>query len=193
MKIAIYSRVSTKDKGQDVENQTLQLEDFCKRQGWEVVKRFTDYMSGKSDARPGLQDMFSSARRKEFDCLLFWSLDRLSREGALGTLQHLQRLSQYGVNYKSYTEQYIDSCGIFADAVIGIIATIAKQERIRISDRTKAGLQRTKANGTILGRPKLIPNKVWDLREQGFNISDIVKQTTYSESTVRRILERKNG
>jgi DNA invertase Pin-like site-specific DNA recombinase len=71
--------------------------------------------------------------------LLFWSLDRLRREGTVATLSHLQRLHQYGVGYRSYTEQYLDSTGIFKEAVIGILAAVAPQERIRLSERTVAG------------------------------------------------------
>jgi DNA invertase Pin-like site-specific DNA recombinase len=63
---------------------------------------------------------------------------RFSREGVLETLHHLQRLAQYGVGYRSFTEQYLDSCGVFKDAVLSILATIAKQERIRLSERTIA-------------------------------------------------------
>jgi DNA invertase Pin-like site-specific DNA recombinase len=48
------------------------------------------------------------------------------------------------VGWKSFTEQYLDSCGIFRDAVLSILATIAKQERIRLSERTVAGLQRAR-------------------------------------------------
>ncbi len=65
--------------------------------------------------------------------------ERLSREGVLETLQHLNRLTACGVGYKSFTEQYLDSCGIFKNAVIGILAVVAKQERVRLSERTKAG------------------------------------------------------
>jgi len=54
---------------------------------------------------------------------------------------HLQPLTSYGVEWRSYTEQYLDSCGIFKDAVLGILATIAKQERIRISERVTAGME----------------------------------------------------
>jgi DNA invertase Pin-like site-specific DNA recombinase len=61
----------------------------------------------------------AAASKREFDCLLFWSLDRLSREGTVETLNHLQRLTSYGVNYRSFTEQYLDSTGIFKEAVIG--------------------------------------------------------------------------
>jgi DNA invertase Pin-like site-specific DNA recombinase len=67
-------------------------------------------------------------------------LDRFSREGALETLTYLQKLTQYGVGYRSFTEQYLDSCGMFREAVISILAVIAKQERVRLSERTIAGL-----------------------------------------------------
>src|SRR5258707_10883117 len=113
--------------------------------------------------------MFSAASKRKFEVLLFWSLDRLSREGVLETLQHLQRLTSYGVGYRSYTEQYLDSCGIFRDAVIGILAAVAKQERIRLSERTVAGLERAKAQGRIGGRPKVIcdRHRILILRDAG--------------------------
>src|SRR5438270_7866975 len=129
MTVAIYCRVSTKDKGQDVENQLAQLRNFCIKQGWVVVQEYVDHASGKRGDREAFSDMFAAASRREFDVVLFWALDRLSREGVLETLQHLQRLTSYGVGYRSFTEQYLDSCGLFRDAVIGILATIAKQER----------------------------------------------------------------
>src|SRR5947208_12125755 len=102
--------------------------------------------------------MFEDASRRKFDVLLFWSLDRFSREGVLETLQHLQRLTSYGVGWKSFTEQYLDSCGVFRDAVLSILATIAKQERIRLSERTVAGLERARKAGRIGGRPRVVTN-----------------------------------
>jgi DNA invertase Pin-like site-specific DNA recombinase len=86
--------------------------------------------------------MFADARARKFDLVLFWSLDRLSREGVSATLGHLERLSDYGVGWRSHTEEYLDSCGIFRDAVLGILATIAKQERIRRSERASAAIAR---------------------------------------------------
>ena len=73
--------------------------------------------------------MFADARARKFDLVLFWSLDRLSREGVSATLGHLERLTAYGVGWRSHTEECLDSCGIFRDAVLGILARIAKQER----------------------------------------------------------------
>lgn len=154
LRTAIYGRVSTSDRGQEVANQLVQLREFCAKQGWEIVREFVDHASGKNGEREQFRAMFSAASRREFDLALFWSLDRFSREGVYETLQHLQRLTAYGVGYRSFTEQYLDSCGLFRDAVISILATVAKQERIRLSERTIAGLRTARAKGKTLGRPR---------------------------------------
>ena len=155
LRIAIYARVSTDDKGQDPLNQLLQLRQFAAQQGWIVVAEYTDEQSAKNGNRPGFKAMWKDAERHRFDCLLFWSLDRLTREGTLATLNYLRRLKDLGIAFKSYSEQYIDSLGVFGDAIIGVLAAVAQQERIRLSDRTKAGLQRVKAQGKRLGRPQV--------------------------------------
>ncbi len=172
---ALYGRISTRDKGQEVENQLVQLRDFTVKQGWEIVIEFTDSESGTKSDRPQFQEMFKAASQRKFDVLLFWSLDRLSREGVLETLQHLNRLTSHGVNYRSFTEQYFDSCGIFKDAVISILATVAKQERIRISERVRAGVANARAKGRRLGRPKVVVNaaEVRELREAGKPFEEI--------------------
>ncbi len=87
-------------------------------------------------ATPASARLFAAASQRKFDVVLFWSLDRFSREGVLETLRHLERLASYGVGYRSFTEQYLDSFGIFKDAVLAILEVIAKQERVRLSERT---------------------------------------------------------
>ncbi len=62
----------------------------------------------KDSATAAFHAMFSDASKRKFDVCLFWALDRLSREGVLETLQHLNRLTSYGVGYRSFTEQYFD-------------------------------------------------------------------------------------
>ena len=86
--------------------------------------------------------MMADAAQRKFDVLLFWALDRFSREGVYETHTYLKRLDDAGVRFRSFTEPYLDSCGMFRDAVISILAVIAKQERTRLSERVRAGLSR---------------------------------------------------
>lgn len=154
MKAIIYTRVSTTD--QKPENQIQELEAYAAKQGWEIVQTVTDKVSGTKQGkdRAGLSKVMNMANQGKFDVLLFWSLDRLSREGTRETLGYLQTLTDRGVKWHSYTEEYLSSLGAFADVVISILSTLAKQERIRISERTKAGLERARKDGKTLGRPK---------------------------------------
>src|SRR6516164_6046194 len=121
---------------------------------------------------------------------LLWSLDRFSREGVLETLQHLQRLSSHGVEWFSYREEYLRSIGVFKEAVLAILACIAKQERIRLSERVMAGLSRARAQGKVLGRPRAAvrSERVLQLRKGGLSIRQIADETAVSHMTVQRIL-----
>jgi DNA invertase Pin-like site-specific DNA recombinase len=136
--------------------------------------------------------MLACASQRRFDLLLFWSLDRFSREGALETLQYLNRLSSWGVAFRSFTEPYLDSIGVFKDAVIAILGSVAKQERVRISERVHAGLARARAQGTKsgkpIGRPKAVfaRDQVVKLRLQGLSWREISKRTRTSVSSARR-------
>lgn len=192
MRVAMYARVSTKDKGQDTENQSRQLRQFAGTQGWTIVQEYVDRTTGKRSDREQFQKMFAAASRREFDVLLFWSLDRLSREGVVETLNHLQRLTGYGVNYRSFTEQYLDSTGIFKEAVIGILAAVAKQERVRLSERTIAGLERARAQGRVGGRPKAeddpaMLKRFAKLKGGGLSVRRIAAEMGVSPTTVQKL------
>lgn len=188
MNIAIYCRIST-DK-QDNQNQLDQLRAFARTQGWNISKEYVDVATGKNGDREQFKSLFAAARR-EFELVLFWSLDRFSREGVYETLTHLQRLTAYGVGFRSFTEQYLDSCGMFRDAVISILAVIAKQERVRLSERTLAGLARARAQGRVGGRPR-VPcdhRKVLILHDAGCSLGEIAKSLKLTKTSVYRIIK----
>jgi DNA invertase Pin-like site-specific DNA recombinase len=185
----VYARVST--DGQETENQLLQMARFVESQGWER-RDFIDHQSGKTAQRPQLQALFSAAARREVDVVVFWSLDRFTREGALATLQHLALLGSYGVRFRSFTEPYLDSCGLWGDAIVAILGTIAKQERVRIVERVKAGLEHARARGTKSGAPIGRPRAVFDRaqvvrrRAAGEGWRDIAAALKVGVGTVRR-------
>ncbi|MGH9716777.1 MAG: recombinase family protein [Candidatus Acidiferrales bacterium] len=190
MRVAIYSRVSTDT--QDAENQSVQLREFAARQGWQLVAEYRDIESGAKADRPEFKRMLDDASRRKFDLLLFWALDRLSREGVLQTLTYLNRLENYGIGFRSYTEQFFDSCGPFKDAVISIMATLAKQERIKRSERTKAALARIKASGKRLGRPRVTLDlaKIAALREAGASYKAIARKLGIGVGTAYRAVSK---
>jgi DNA invertase Pin-like site-specific DNA recombinase len=188
VKVALYARVSTTK--QDNENQLMQLREFAAKQSWEIFNEYVDQESGSTAERPEFKRMFSDASKRKFDVLLFWALDRLSREGVLETLQHLNRLESYGVSYRSYTEAYFDSCGAFKDVILAVMATLARQERTKRSERTRAGLARARAAGKRLGRPVTVdPQRISEiarLRSRGLSLRAIGRQLGISEGSVRR-------
>lgn len=191
MRCVIYSRVSTEE--QTTDNQLRQLREYADRQGWNIIEEIQDVASGGKSAeeRQGLKKVFTMARQRKFDVLLFWSLDRFSREGSRKTLEYLTKLDDYRVKWHSYTEEYISSLGIFADAIISLMACLAKQERIRISERTKAGLARVKAKGKILGRPTDViadTEQIRELQRSGHSLSEISRITGVSKTRVHRLL-----
>ena len=138
--------------------------------------------------------MFADARARKFDLVLFWSLDRLSREGVSATLNHLERLTAAGVNWRSFTEEYLDSCGLFRDAVLSILATIANQERVRRSERASAAISRLRRQGKTdhLGRKRKVLGAkletVRQLRRDGLSLRKIAAKVRVSPMTVQRIL-----
>lgn len=147
----LYVRVST-DK-QEAYNQAKQLREYCQNVGYNIVHEYCDVMSGTSTKRPHYNQMFADAAKYLFDVVVFWDISRFSRSGVAYTLQKLQQLENLKIEWESYQEPYFRSLGPFKDAVVAIMAAVAKMERDKISERTKAGLERVRQNGVRLGRP----------------------------------------
>jgi DNA invertase Pin-like site-specific DNA recombinase len=158
MRMAIYARVSTDDKGQDPENQLRQLRAWCASAGHECVHEYIDHESGRkgSKERKRFAALFDDAHKRQFDCVLFWALDRFSREGMVPTIMHLQKLSACGVGFHSYTEAHLATDNeLVRNILLALLASLAKVEAQKIGERTKAGMARAKAKGVRIGRPAL--------------------------------------
>ena len=188
-RVAIYARVST-DK-QEAGNQLIQLREFAARQGWLITKEYVDYVTGSRSDRRQFQQLFTDASKRLFDVCLFWSLDRWSREGAFPTLNYFEKLKAYNVHFRSYTEPFIDSLGPFSEAIIALLGALAKQERVRLSERTRAGLERARAQGRIGGRPRVASNsdsaKARELRASGMSLRNIARTLGLNRMTVLRL------
>jgi|ERR1051325_1411202 DNA invertase Pin-like site-specific DNA recombinase len=205
---ALYARVSTKarpkaadcktaveyqarfaewsKKHQDTLNQLAAQRTYAKAQAWKVVE-FIDHETGKHADRAGLDALFLAASRREIDVVLVWALDRFTREGVAETFVHIKRLHDYGVEFESLTEPQFRTTGPAGELMIAISAWIAKQERVRISERTKAGLARVRAEGKHCGRPWKVFDRtaVVQLRGEGKSWSVIATELGVKISTAR--------
>jgi len=158
VKVAIYARVSMDEnfddkRFQDVENQLVPLRDFCKAMGYEIVGEYVDKMSGANPARPNFRRIMNDALSHRFSGIIVWKIDRFSREGILPTMSYIKQLKDRGIFLQSMTETWINTKdeGI-TDMLLAIMSWMASEERRKISERTKAGMARKKAQGVHCGR-----------------------------------------
>jgi len=190
MKVALYLRISKETSCLD--NQRGLLQEYCNKMSYDITYIYEDVISGAAPKRPEFNRMLSDASKHKFSLLLFYSLDRFSRSGTRDTIRYLQMLDDYNIMYKSYTEQYIDSSGIFKDVIIALLSTLAKQERIRISERVHAGLTRARQQGRVGGRPTVgndIIEKIRQMKTTGNSITDISKTLKISRGSVYSYLK----
>jgi DNA invertase Pin-like site-specific DNA recombinase len=196
MRVAIYARVSTEDKGQNPENQLAELRDWCAASGHQIIREYVDYESGKKgeDKRKQFAALFTDAAKKKFDCLLFWALDRFSRQGMAETIGHLRRLSSYGVSFHSYTEPHLTTENeLVRNILLALLASLAKVEAQKIGERTKAGMARAKAKGVRMGRPRLgfeLRKQIADMAGQGHTPYVIAKTLKIDRRSAAKYAER---
>ncbi len=150
---AIYARVSTLD--QEPENQLAELRRYVEARGWKATEYVDRGVSGAKDRRPARDRLLADARRRRFDVIVCWRLDRLGRN-----LRHLilllEELQALGVAFVSLQEG-IDATTPAGKLQMHILGAIAEFERARIAERVKAGLARARSHGRRLGRPRLSP------------------------------------
>ena len=190
-RVAFYARVST--DGQTVENQLRELRAVAKRHGWQVVEEFLDEgISGANgrEKRPGLDALAKGIARKDFDMVAVWSVDRLGR-----SLQHLvtflEELRAKDVDLYLH-QQGLDTSTPAGRAMFQMLGVFAEFERAMIRDRIMSGLERARAKGTKLGRPRVSPaveKRVRVARAEGKGIRKIATEVGVGVGTVKRIVD----
>lgn len=141
MKAAIYGRVSTSE--QDIKNQLLVLKDLAARRNDEVVQVYQEEETAwRAGHQHELARLVQAARIGRFKVVYVWALDRLSRQGPLAIMTLVDRLGKYGVRVISYQEPWTEAPGELYDILLAIAGWMARTESQRISERTKAGIER---------------------------------------------------
>src|SRR5713226_3551974 len=182
MRAAVYARVSTFD--QEPENQLQELRRYVEARGW-TAQEYTDKgVSGAKDKRPALDELVRDAKRRKFDVLVCWRLDRLGRN-----LKHLITLLEdfqaLGVAFVSLAEG-IDATTPAGKLQMHILGAIAEFERERIRERVLAGLQRARTQGKRLGRPR-VPVPIDRIQQiTGLPIAEAARSLGVSRSTLKR-------
>ena len=185
---AIYARVSTLD--QEPENQLEELRRYVAARGWTAVEFVDHGVSGSKDRRPALDRLVKDAKRRRFDVLVCWRLDRLGRN-----LRHLilllDDLQAIGVGFVSLAEG-IDATTPAGRLQLHILGAIAEFERSRVIERVQAGLQRARRQGRTLGRPRRVITRFELARVEGLSTREAAKTLGVPRSTLQRyVLARK--
>ena len=184
---AIYARVSTFD--QTTENQIIELRRYAETRGWTASEYVDEGVSGSTDHRPALDKLLRDARRRRFDVLVCWRLDRLGRN-----LKHLilflEELQALAVDFVSLAEG-IDATTPAGRLQMHILGAIAEFERARIAERVRLGLARVRANGQTLGRPRVELTEGQLAAVKGLDVRQATQKLGISRSTFYRRLSQK--
>ncbi len=191
-RLALYSRVST-HHGQDPELQLRELREYTASRGLTIVQEYTDVgFSGSKDSRPALNQLMADARRRRFDSVLVWKLDRFGR-----SLRHLvNALAEFealGLTFISLRDN-LDLSTPSGRLMFQIIGAMAEFERSLIQERVKAGLRNARAKGKKLGRPRtaIDESRVEKLRESGASWRAIAAELGVGVGTVHRTSQRRS-
>ena len=183
---ALYCRVSTGD--QHLETQLLDLREMARQRGLEIVREYSDVISGAKSKRPGLDQLMADARRHRFDVVLVAAFDRIARN-VRHFLEVLDELNHLNIQFISLRES-VDTGGPLGRALLTIIGAIAELERSLIVERVKAGMRRAKLEGRRIGRTPLQVDRTALLRDRqrGLSLNQLARAHKISKASVCRVL-----
>lgn len=191
LRVALYARVSTLDKGQDPETQLIQLREYANKRNFQIIGEFIDFASGTNEERKQYKQMMEAAKKRKIDVVLVWRYDRFARS-TQALVNALKEFKNLGIDFISYQEN-IDTTTPTGELIFHVMASLAQFESSLISERVKAGMQRAKAQGKNISRPKLAKNKlqeIMDLKEKGLSMNQISKKSGVAYGTVYNYLAK---
>jgi len=188
MRVAIYARVSTANKGQDPIMQTREIHEYCERRGWSVAGEYVDMgISGTKEKRPELDRLMVEAHRRRFDAVIVWKFDRFARSVS-HLLRALETFQALGIHFVSLSES-LDTSTPAGKMVFTVLGAVAELERSLIVERVKAGLRNARAKGKRLGRPRRVldAKRIATLRAQGLGWKQIAAEMEVGVGTLYRV------
>ncbi len=188
MRVGVYARISTTDKGQDPELQLGPLREHALARGWIIHKEYVDEgISGAKERRPALDQLMGDAKRRLFDAVLVWRFDRFARN-TRHLINSLHEFRHLGIAFISFQEN-LDTSSPMGEAMFAIIGAMAQLERDITRERVKAGVARARARGRQLGRPRKVfhRDQVEQLRAQGLSFRQIGKQLGISPALALKL------
>ncbi|MGO8996496.1 MAG: recombinase family protein [Polyangiaceae bacterium] len=189
---ALYLRVSKSDGSQSVENQRPEIEQLAAARGFEVVHVYEEAASAAKH-RPEYEQMQKDARRGKFGALVVWSLDRFGRS-MVGNLQDVLELDRIGVTVVSVRETWLDTGSPVRSLLVAIFSWVAEQERTRLVERTKAGIDRARRAGKRIGRPprRVDVERARELRAAGRTLREVAGELGVGVATLHRAMAAAN-
>jgi|APLow6443716910_1056828.scaffolds.fasta_scaffold33141_1 DNA invertase Pin-like site-specific DNA recombinase len=187
-RVIIYARVSTKE--QNVDMQLSDLKSYAELRKLRVVEVYIDYASGAKSDRVNYQKLFNDVRKRKTDVVLVWKFDRFARS-TKELINALEEFNSLGVDFISYKEN-VDTSTPAGKILFTMISAFAEFERSIIRERVIAGMEKAKARGARIGRPKIPPftkQKVIMLKERGLTYKEIIKQVKISKSAYYEIIK----
>ena len=198
-RVAVYGRVSTSDKEQEPDTQLFPLREFVQAQeGWALFQEYVDRASATDLLhRVQWRNLLDDASRRRFDLLLVWRMDRAFRS-VLDAATNLERLRNWGVGLRSYSEPWLDTTSPFGEALYYITVAYAQLERGILRERVKAGMDRARRQGRRIGRPRVTDRKGFNrrfgdilerLRDGNLSRRRAAKELGIGYATLKRLLD----
>jgi putative DNA-invertase from lambdoid prophage Rac len=194
MRVVKFQRISTNH--QELENQTKSLDNQIERMGWDCVGEYKEIESGMKsrDSRPQLRKLLQDSKKRMFDFVMVYSLDRLGRStvDVINTIHELEEVSVHIFVVKESIDTSTQQGKIFSQ----FISIFNSMERDMMLTRQKSSIERLRGKDTKWGKGKLMSEEtksnIFKLRDKGLSHRKICEELSVSKGSVQHALRSRN-